>query len=89
MTYLIIERFYPEKVKALYQRFEAEGRLLPDGVQYLNSWIDEKIETCYQLMESDTQEKLLEWVSRWSEFATFDIIPVISSDQAKEKVFSD
>ncbi|MEQ9439138.1 MAG: DUF3303 family protein [Cyclobacteriaceae bacterium] len=63
MTCLIIERFYPHRVKALYQRFE-EGRLLPPGVRFINSWVDEKVEACYQLIENESQEPLLEWVSR-------------------------
>jgi hypothetical protein len=88
MTYLIIEKFYPEKVKALYKRFEEQGRLLPPGVTYINSWIDEKIKTCYQIMESESEEKLLQWVDQWKDFADFAIIPVITSAQAKEIVFS-
>ncbi|MDX1939320.1 MAG: DUF3303 family protein [Saprospiraceae bacterium] len=85
---MIIERFYPDKVKELYQRFEEKGRLLPLGVHYINSWIDEKVEICYQVMESESLEKLQEWINNWSDLAAFEIIPVISSAQAKAKVFS-
>lgn len=85
---MIIERFYPDKVKELYQRFEEKGRLLPTGVQYINSWIDEKVEICYQVMESESIEKLQEWINNWNDLAAFEIIPVISSAQAKAKVFS-
>jgi hypothetical protein len=88
MTYLIIEKFYPEKVKALYKKFEDHGRLLPEGVTYVSSWIDEQIETCYQIMESDSREKLIAWINLWEDFAAFEIIPVISSAQAKEKVLA-
>lgn len=88
MIYMIIERFYPDKVKELYQRFEEKGRLLPTGVQYINSWIDEKVEICYQVMESESIEKLQEWINNWNDLAAFEIIPVISSAQAKAKVFS-
>lgn len=88
MTYMIIERFYPDKVKELYKRFEEKGRLLPPGVHYVNSWIDEKVEVCYQVMESESIEKLQEWIDNWIDLADFEIIPVISSVQAKEKVFS-
>lgn len=88
MTYLIIERFFPDKIKALYERFDKKGRLLPAGVQYLHSWIDEQVETCYQVMESESLENLLEWVGNWSDYADFEIIPVINSAEAKAKVFS-
>ena len=88
MTYMIIEKFYPDKIKELYSRFETKGRLLPPGVEYINSWMDEQIETCYQVMESESLEKVKEWVSNWNDLADFEIIPVISSDQAKEKILN-
>ena len=87
-TYMIIEKFYPDKIKELYQRFAEMGRLLPEGVTYINSWIDENVETCFQLMESESIEKLHEWINNWKDYADFEIIPVINSAQAKEKVFS-
>lgn len=86
MLYMIIERFYPEKIKELYAKFDRDGRLLPVGVVYINSWIDESVSTCYQVMESDAPEKLDEWIVHWKEFAGFEIIPVISSADAKQKV---
>lgn len=88
MTYMIIERFHPGKVKELYRRFDEKGRLLPTGVTYMNSWIDEKVETCFQVMESESLDKLLTWIHHWEDLAEFEIIPVITSAQAKEKVFS-
>jgi hypothetical protein len=83
---MIIETFHPNQVKQLYKRFEEKGRQLPAGVHYINSWIDEDIKTCYQVMESDTEEKIHEWVRHWNDLADFQIIPVVSSAQAKEKV---
>jgi Protein of unknown function (DUF3303) len=85
MLYMVIETFHPHQVKELYQRVEEKGRLLPPGVQYINSWIDEDIKTCYQVMESETKEKLLEWVDHWIDLADFQVIPVLTSAQAKEK----
>jgi len=85
--YMIVERFHSQKIKSLYQRFDEKGRLLPKGVVYLNSWIDERVETCFQLMESESLEALEEWTDRWKDFADFEIIPVISSAEAKQKVF--
>ncbi len=86
MLYMIIETFHPGKNKQIYKRFDEQGRMMPEGVQYINSWIDEDVKTCYQVMESDTKEKLHEWIRHWSDLADFEIIPVISSAQAKEKV---
>ncbi len=85
MTFMIIETFRPGKVKELYKRFADKGRQLPQGVLYINSWIDEKVETCYQVMESDSVEKINEWVQLWNDIADFTVIPVISSAEAMAK----
>ncbi len=83
---MIIENFHPHKVKQLYKRFEEKGRQLPAGVRYINSWIDEDIKTCYQVMESGTVERIHEWIQHWTDLSEFQIIPVLTSAQAKEKV---
>ena len=86
MKYMIVENFHPTKVKTLYERFDQKGRLLPDGVQYLDSWIDEKVEICFQLMESESLEKLQEWINHWNDLASFEIYLVIDSTEAKRKI---
>ena len=88
MLFMVIEKFYPGKVKLLYERFDEKGRLLPEGVKYVNSWIDEDITTCYQLMESETAEKIHRWIENWDDLAAFEVIPVITSAEAKTKIFS-
>lgn len=88
MLYMIIERFYPGKIKDLYKRFHEKGRMMPEGVSYINSWINKDVSICYQVMESSSEEKLQEWISHWNDLADFEIIPVITSAEAKEKVFS-
>jgi hypothetical protein len=85
---MIIESFRKGKVKELYKRFAEKGRQLPPGVTYINSWIDEKIETCYQLMESDSVEKLFEWTEHWNDLAGFEIKRVLTSAEVQEKVIS-
>ncbi len=84
MKYLIIEHFKKDKTLELYKRFEEKGRMLPDGVKYINSWIDEKVETCYQIMESESLEKLKEWIGKWEDLASFEIIPVLNSLEARQ-----
>ena len=85
-TYVIIEHFRPETIKALYQRFEEKGRMLPEGVNYLHSWINEDLSICYQVMESESLELLKSWIAKWEDLADFEIVPVISSGEAKVKV---
>lgn len=88
MQYLIIEHFKKGKVLELYQRFEQRGRMLPDGVKYINSWVDKEVKTCYQIMESESLEKLLKWTENWNDLANFEIIRVLTSAEAKALVFS-
>ena len=86
MQYMVIEKFKQGKVKELYKRFEEKGRLMPDGLTYINSWIKEDVSVCYQVMETYDIHKLHEWINNWNDLADFEIIPVITSQQAKEKV---
>ncbi len=88
MLFMIIEKFHPGKEKEIYQRLEEKGRMMPDGVQYINSWVDQEITTCYQIMESESISKMEEWISNWNDLADFEIIPVITSAQAKEKILN-
>ena len=88
MLYMIIETFHPGKQKQLYKRFKEKGRQLPAGVHYINSWIDEDLKTCYQVMESDTNEKIREWVQFWADLSDFQVIPVLTSAQAQEKALT-
>jgi hypothetical protein len=83
---MIIEKFRAGKILELYKRFDEKGRMLPEGVNYVNSWINGEVDTCYQVMESDSIEKLDEWISHWKDLAEFEVIPVISSAEAKAKV---
>ena len=86
MLYMVIEHFRPGKAKELYKRFDEKGRMAPVGVNYINSWIDRDVKTCYQIMESPSEEKLKEWTSKWNDLVDFEIIPVITSAEAKAKV---
>lgn len=88
MLYMVIEKYHEGEIKTLYQRFAEKGRMMPEGVQYINSWINEDVTVCYQVMESDSIEGLQQWIANWNDIVDFEIIPVITSAQAKEKIFS-
>ncbi len=74
------------RVKNLYQRYAEIGRMLPDGVVYIDSWISKDLTCCYQLMEANSLEDLNLWIANWDDLADFEVIPVISSDEARAKV---
>ena len=86
MLYMIIEHFKNEDALPVYRRFRERGRLAPDGLQYVSSWVDEKLERCFQLMETDHPEYLDDWIANWKDLVDFEVFPVISSKEAAERV---
>jgi hypothetical protein len=85
MHYMVIEKFREGKLKEVYQRFEQRGRLMPEGLKYVSSWISNDLSTCYQVMETDDFPKLEEWMDQWKDLVDFEVTPVITSQEAKEK----
>jgi len=85
---MIIERFKNQDPVPVYRRFRDRGRLAPEGLQYISSWVDEKLERCFQLMETSDRQLLDEWIANWSDIVEFEVYPVISSKEAAEKVSS-
>lgn len=88
MHYLVIENFKNQDPVPVYRRFRERGRLAPEGLQYISSWVDEKLARCFQLMETDDRQLLDEWIANWSDLVEFEVYPVISSQEAAEKVSS-
>jgi Protein of unknown function (DUF3303) len=86
LLYMIVERFKNQDPVPVYRRFHGRGRLAPEGLQYVSSWVDERLERCFQLMETDDRDLLDEWIANWSDIVDFEIYPVISSKEAAEKV---
>lgn len=70
----------------VYRRFRDRGRLAPEGLQYVSSWVDEKLERCFQLMETTNRKLLDEWIANWNDIVDFEVCPVISSKEAEAKI---
>lgn len=88
MLFMIIETYKNRDPLPVYRRFRDRGRLAPEGVRYIASWVDDKLERCFQLMEADERELIDQWITHWSDLVEFDVYPVISSAEAAEKVGS-
>ena len=82
--YMVVERF--RDAGAVYRRFQERGRLAPPGLDYVSSWITDDVSTCYQLMETQEPALLDEWISHWSDLVDFEVRPVITSQQAAQRV---
>ena len=86
MHFLVIEHFRNGDPVPVYQRFRAQGRLMPEGLEYVSSWITEDLTRCYQVMEAPDRSLLDEWIGRWSDIMACDVMPVLSSAQVQERL---
>jgi hypothetical protein len=84
--YMVIEHFKGCDAVPVYRRFRQHGRLAPQGLSYVSSWVDTKFERCYQVMESDNRLLLDEWIARSSDIVDFEVHPVITSTEAAETI---
>lgn len=83
---MVVERFKGGDAVPVYRRFRDRGRLAPEGLSYVSSWVDTNLQRCYQLMETDNPRLLDEWMSHWSDIVDFEVHPVITSAEAAEKI---
>jgi hypothetical protein len=86
MLFMIIERFKNRDARAVYRRFQEKGRQVPEGLNYIASWIETNFDRCFQVMECDDPRLLQKWVLQWSDLADFEITPVVPSRETAEVV---
>ena len=84
MKYMVIETFLSGP-KPVYERFRQQGRMAPEGLTYVNSWVTTDGMRCYQVMECDDPHLLDEWMSAWKDLVSFETIPVVASADAARK----
>jgi hypothetical protein len=82
---MVVERF-PGGAAPVYERAAEHGRLLPAGLKYVDSWVDQRLDRCFQLMDADDPRVLDEWTARWSDLVEFEVVPVITSADATARV---
>lgn len=82
MLFIVIERFKEGDAAPVYRRFQERGRMLPSGLKYLESWASRSLDRCFQLMETDDARLFDEWIARWEDLVDFEIIPILTSEEA-------
>lgn len=87
VIYMVVEHFKNGNALPIYRRFRERGRLAPAGLFYVSSWVDEQMERCFQLMETDDRILLDEWMSQWADLVDFEVYPVMSSAEAGARAF--
>jgi len=86
MLFMVIETFRDGNAVAVYRRFREKGRMMPDGLKYLDSWVEASFGRCFQLMECDDVRLLQQWVAQWHDLVNFEIVPVARSKDASEAI---
>lgn len=88
MLFMIVERFKNADPLPIYRRFRDRGRMAPEGLHYVSSWVDEKFERCFQIMETADPGLLDEWIANWRDIIEFEVYPVVTSADAAARIAS-
>jgi hypothetical protein len=88
MLYMVVEHFRNGDALPVYRRFRDQGRLAPEGLRYVASWVTDDFRRCYQVMECEDRQLLEQWIARWEDLVEFEVIPVVTSAEAASAVGS-
>jgi hypothetical protein len=86
MLFMVIEHFRHGKAPAVYRRFRDRGRMAPDGIRYVSSWVDLEFRRCFQVMEAESETVLKGWTCNWEDLVRFEIVPVRTSEEAAQAI---
>ena len=86
MLYIVIERFKKREAISVYRRFREKGRMTPEGLKYLESWVETNFDRCFQLMECADTQLLDKWAAHWKDLVEFEFVPVRRSKEAAESL---
>ena len=84
MRYMVIETF-TQGARPVYERARDRGRMLPEGLEYVDSWVETDLRRCFQLMETDEPALFERWTAQWDDLGEFEIVPVLASADAAER----
>jgi len=83
---MVIEHFKKDSAGQVYRRAQTKGRMLPAGLRYVESWVARDFDRCFQLMETDEPALFSEWIDKWQDLVEFEVIPVVSSEEAARSI---
>jgi Protein of unknown function (DUF3303) len=87
MLFMVIERFRDNDMVPIYRKLREGGRMLPDGLKYIDSWVEPNFSRCFQLMECDDLRLFQEWALQWrGSGVIIEIVPVVPSKDTREVV---
>lgn len=86
MLYMVIEQYKTPGAIDVYRRAKNQGRMLPEGLNYVSSWVDVDFTRCFQLMETDDVRLFARWIEHWKDLVEFQIVPVQTSAEAIQTI---
>jgi hypothetical protein len=86
MLFMVIERFRNRDPRPVYRRLRDSGRQMPEGLRFVDSWVEPNFDRCFQLMETGDARLLQKWVAGWTDLMEFEILPVVRSSETREDV---
>jgi hypothetical protein len=81
MKYMVVENFVPGRKDEINARFRAKGRMMPEGLDFVESWLEREGDRCFQLMETENRELFDQWIGNWKDLASFEVIPLESAEE--------
>jgi hypothetical protein len=82
MLYMVVERF--KDAPAIYRRLREKGRMMPEGLEYVSSWIDVDLKICWQLMRAEDESLFQTWTDNWKDLVDFEVVRVRTSAEVRE-----
>src|SRR5258706_15855873 len=86
MLFMVIERFRNRDAMPIYRRLRESGRMMPDGLEYIDSWVEPNFDRCFQLMKTEDLSLLQRWVAVWGDLMEFEIVPVVHSKETRQTI---
>jgi uncharacterized protein DUF3303 len=85
MLFMVIEHFKNRDSKSIYSRFREKGRMIPEGLSYRGSWVEQNFDRCFQIMECDDEGLIRKWIVNWEDLIEFEVIRVMTGAEAAAK----
>jgi Domain of unknown function (DUF3303) len=85
MQVMVIEHFV-SGARPIYERFARDGRLMPEGLEFVASYVTADLTRCFQVMECEDVTLLQAWVANWEDLADFEIVPVVAGSRVGDAV---
>lgn len=83
MLFMVVEHFKNRDAAPVYRRFQEKGRMMPEGLKYIDSWVETNFDRCFQLMECDDPALFQTWIDNWKDLVDFEVVPVVTSAEAR------